>query len=333
MLSESIILSSWQALLAEGFKSPDALLDYLGISPESAGMSELAHQDFRTKVPKGFADKMKPGDPDDPLLKQVLPVVDETADIGGYTEDPLSEALANPVKGLLHKYHGRVLLTLAEGCAINCRYCFRRHFDYKHNVSGRTGLPAMLEYIRADETIKEVILSGGDPLLLRDELLKETITAIETIETVKILRIHTRMPIVLPERVTPELVSILAHSRLKVVIVVHCNHPRELDHAIAVRVGHLRSQGIHVLNQTVLLRGVNDNPAILCELSESLFEAGILPYYLHMLDKVKGAQHFDLPAEKALLLYQEMRKKLPGYLLPRLVREIPGEVSKIPLGQ
>lgn len=321
--------NSWQAQLASGFKNPHELFTFLNLSSEN--FSEKAHQVFKTRVPQVFAEKIKKEDIHDPLLKQVLPVLDEMLEIDGFTKDPLQEIAANPLHGLLHKYSSRVLLTLTAGCAINCRYCFRRHFDYKSNTPGRSGLPAMLDYIRTHPEIKEVILSGGEPLLLQDDHLEEIIEQIARINTVEILRIHSRMPIVLPARITDELITMLQKTRLETVCVVHCNHPNELDDTIEERMKALRNAGTHVLNQSVLLKGVNDHVETLCQLSYRLLKSGILPYYLHLLDKVQGTAHFDVEEEKALAIHNAMRKKLPGYLLPRLVREVAGEENKIPV--
>lgn len=324
---------SWQEQLASGFKNIDELLAYVGLSSEKVPVSFEAHRDFKTHVPRSFANKIIRNNPEDPLLKQVLPILDEMNEVSGYIKDPLFEKTANPIPGLLHKYSSRVLLTATSGCAINCRYCFRRHFDYTHNRLGYDEFETMLDYIRAHQEITEVILSGGDPLLLQDNKLAEMIEKIAKIASVKILRIHTRMPIVLPARVTPEFISLLQKTRLQTVCVVHCNHPNELDAEVKERMLALRKAGTHVLNQSVLLKGVNDDVEILCKLSYCLLESGIMPYYLHVLDKVKGTAHFDIPEENALKIYRAMRENLPGYLLPRLVREIPGELSKTLVGE
>lgn len=321
---------SWQEDLANGFKNPQELLHYLGLDAALAYSSDAAHQTFNTRVPRGFAKKMRKGDIHDPLLMQVLPISDEMLDVPGYSEDPLWEAGDNnPIEGLLHKYPSRVLLTLTRGCAVHCRYCFRRHFDYQNNTPGKSGLPAMLDYIRANPAIKEVILSGGDPLLLSDDSLKNIIEQMADINTLEILRIHTRMPIVLPSRVTSDLITILQETRLQTICVVHCNHPNELDVIIAERMRALSQSGTMILNQSVLLKGVNDDADVLCALSYKLLKTHILPYYLHILDKVAGAAHFDLDEKIACGLHNTMRKNLPGYLLPCLVREVPGELSKI----
>ena len=322
---------SWQKQLAAGFQNPYELLAYLGIDPHSMDVSDAAHQSFKTRVPEAFAAKMVYGDREDPLLRQVLPLSNETIEVAGYVNDPLHEAEANPVHGLLHKYPSRVLLTLTGGCAVNCRYCFRRHFDYQTNTTGRDGLTAMLAYIRSKKEIKEVILSGGDPLLVSDNVLETIVEGIEELRSVEILRIHTRMPIVLPARVTPGLLNLLKKTSLKTVCVVHCNHPNEIDNSVRQCLLAMRDAGTHVLNQSVLLKGVNDDPETLCQLSYALLNAGVLPYYLHVLDKVQGAAHFDLNDKEALAIHHAMRKKLPGYLLPRLVREVAGELSKMPI--
>lgn len=321
---------SWQEELANGFKNPQELLDYLGLDAASVNLSEAAHQAFNTRVPRGFAAKMRAGDINDPLLMQVLPISNEMLDIPGYSKDPLLEiGENNPIEGLLHKYPSRVLLTLTRGCAVHCRYCFRRHFDYQNNTPGKSGLPAMLDYIRANPAIKEVILSGGDPLLLPDDSLKIIIEQIAALDSVEILRIHTRMPIVLPSRMTTGLIKILQETRLQTLCVVHCNHPNELDNVIENQMRALAQSGTMVLNQSVLLKGINDDADILCALSYKLLKTGILPYYLHVLDKIAGAAHFDLEEKIACDLHETMRKSLPGYLLPRLVREVPGELSKM----
>ncbi len=325
---------SWQKELAQGFKNPDELLDYLALSPDVMGLSKAAHQAFPMRVPRSFAAKMIKGKSDDPLLYQVLPISDEILSTPGYLYDPLQEsnqANHRPLPGLLHKYASRVLLTATGVCAINCRYCFRRHFEYSANRLGNKELAAIIDYIQSDKTIREVILSGGDPLLLNDQLLKNIITQIEAIPSVEILRFHTRVPIVLPQRITPEFISLLKNTRLHTICVVHCNHPNELDEQTRAYLLPLREAGTHLLNQSVLLKNVNDDIDTLCRLSYKLLETGILPYYLHLLDKVQGAAHFDVEEQKAIELHQEMREQLPGYLLPRLVREVPGELSKVPV--
>ncbi len=317
---------SWQKILAQGFATKEALLDYLSL-PHTLG-SEGAQQQFKTRVPQGFAGRMQAGNPADPLLLQVLAVEQELKDVPGYGPDPLAEAAANPLQGLIHKYQGRVLLTLTGACAVNCRYCFRRHFPYQENNPGREGWRRVLDYIRRDPAIHEVILSGGDPLMAADVILGELIEALGEISHVRTLRFHTRIPVVLPERINSVLLAQLQASRLRKVMVIHCNHPQEIDESVDLACLALYQAGCQLLNQSVLLKGINDNPAVLAALSERLFDIKILPYYLHVLDKVKGAAHFDMPQEEALAIYRQLQTLLPGYLVPRLAREEAGKQHK-----
>jgi EF-P beta-lysylation protein EpmB len=316
----------WQQILAAGFTSVVDLLHFLEL-PVSAG-SVLAEKQFSTRVPYGFAERMQKGNPKDPLLMQVLAVEDELLPAVGYTRDPLQETASNLKPGLIHKYAGRVLLTVTGACAINCRYCFRRHFPYQENNPGRPGWEDALAYIAADPSLHEVILSGGDPLLASDATLLFLFTALEAMPHIKTVRIHTRIPVVLPERVDESLCKLLSQSRLHRVVVLHANHPNELSDDVQQACARLRDSGCHVLNQSVLLAGVNDDADVLVQLSHRLFECGVLPYYLHVLDKVQGAAGFDLPEAKAHQLFQALQHRLPGYLVPRLARELPGAASK-----
>ena len=316
----------WQKILARGFSSSDELLKFLELPASLAGKS--AEKQFATRVPRGFAARMQAGNQHDPLLLQVLASAEEMQVDSSYVVDPLDEAKSNSIPGLMHKYQGRVLLTLTGACAINCRYCFRRHFPYQDNNPGRNGWQTALEYIRRDESIHEIILSGGDPLLAADTVLADLISQLASIEHVRTLRLHTRIPIVLPERINQSLLAILEATPLRKVIVFHCNHAQEINQQVKDICIALRDSGCHLLNQSVLLKGVNDSVQTLVNLSESLFDCGVLPYYLHVLDKVAGAAHFDLPTEKALGIYQQLQARLPGYLLPRLAREEPGKSSK-----
>jgi EF-P beta-lysylation protein EpmB len=316
---------SWQKKLAQGFSSAKELLTFLELPYKDASIAE---QQFPSRIPLGFAQRMQKGNPEDPLLLQVLAVTKELEDVVGYKFDPLEEISSNPLKGLIHKYHGRVLLTITGTCAVNCRYCFRRHFPYQENNPGRAGWDNIIDYIKNDSTITEVILSGGDPLLASNVVLGELIKKLERISHVHTLRIHTRIPIVLPERIDEDLLRLLALSRLNKVIVVHCNHPQELDNSVQRCCELLRQSGCHLLNQSVLLAGVNDEPSVLAGLSQALFSYGILPYYLHVLDKVNGAAHFDIPLERAQALYCQLQALVPGYLVPRLAREEPGQLNK-----
>lgn len=321
---------SWQQLLAQGISNPQELLAAVAIDPRLfLKNGALAQQQFPTRVPHGFVRRMRRGDINDPLLRQVLPVAEEMMPFPLFTLDPLQEKAVNPVPGLLHKYQGRVLLTLTGGCAIHCRYCFRRHFPYQANNPGRRGWQEVIAYIQNDPSITEVIYSGGDPLLLTDDYLTELTTAIASIPHVTTLRIHTRIPIVLPERLDASFLRFCENIPLHKVMVVHCNHPQEIDASVKQALSPLRALGITLLNQTVLLKGINDAHDTLVALSHALFDAGILPYYLHLLDKVQGAAHFDVPEQTAKQLMMEMMVRLPGYLVPKLVKEIGGAASKI----
>jgi EF-P beta-lysylation protein EpmB len=317
---------NWQKILAQGFQSSKELLQFLELD-ESLSNTQIEKQ-FPTRVPLGFANRMQKGNVSDPLLLQVLATQNELSTLEGYTLDPLEELVSIAEPGLIHKYHGRVLLTLTGACAVHCRYCFRRHFPYTDNNPGRQGWKKVLNYVKAHTDIHEVILSGGDPLLVADSVLQEVIQEIEAIAHVKTVRIHTRIPIVLPERITEPLLRVLSESRLKKVVVFHCNHPQEIDATVVAAAYALKDAGCHLLNQSVLLANINDNAETLAALSHALFEMGTLPYYLHLLDKVQGAAHFDSMKSQALLIYQQLQSLLPGYLVPRLVREEPQKTNK-----
>lgn len=316
---------SWQKILAQGFNTASDLLHFLGL-PQTFD-AQWAEKQFPSRVPLSFAMRMQKGNPNDPLLLQVLATKSEMQDASGYIDDPLME-VPTALSGLLHKYHGRVLLTLTGACAVNCRYCFRRHFPYKENNPGRKGWKDVCAYIARDSSIKEVILSGGDPLLASDISLQDLFEQLHQIPHLETLRIHTRIPIVFPERIDEEFLTILRATRFRKLIVLHCNHPQELNESILKVCNDLKSAGCYLLNQSVLLAGINDEANVLSSLSEKLFSFGVMPYYLHLLDKVKGAAHFDIPIEKAKSMYKELQKLLPGYLLPRMVCEEPGKRNK-----
>ena len=326
-VNDTAQLATWQKELANALKNPLQLLHLLEITPESVPVSAKARKNFPMLVPHPFVKKMKKGDIHDPLLKQVLPVNDEELISEGYSLDPLLEH-DSAAPGLLHKYKSRVLLVLKTGCAVNCRYCFRRHFPYQDNNINKKQLQKIIAYIKAHPEVNEVILSGGDPLMGKDDFLEHVVNTLEQLPQLTRLRIHSRLPVVLPSRITTELCTILEKSRFNVVFVFHINHANEIDSAFTEAVSKLQQSGIQLLNQGVLLKGVNDSSQTLIELSERLFTAGILPYYLFLLDKVQGAQHFDLQEKQAQQLIKEMRLALPGYLVPKLSREIAGEKSK-----
>jgi EF-P beta-lysylation protein EpmB len=323
--------SRWQQALATAFGSAAELLDFLGLAPEAVGVSAAAAAAFPVRVPRGFAARMRPGDPADPLLRQVVPVGAETLVTPGYVADPVGDLAALRSPGLIHKYAGRVLLVATGACAVHCRYCFRREFPYAEHAQGPAQLRANLAAIAADPAVTEVILSGGDPLLRTDDWLAGALAALAGIPHVRRLRIHTRVPVVLPERVDDGLAGVLAGSPLPLAVVLHCNHPRELDAQVRAACADLRATGATLLNQSVLLRGVNDDADVLAELAESLFAAGVLPYYLHQLDRVHGTAHFAVDDAEALALAAALAARLPGYLVPRLVREVPGAPAKLPL--
>ncbi|NKB46172.1 MAG: EF-P beta-lysylation protein EpmB [Legionellales bacterium] len=317
----------WQQQLVDGFTDVSALLTFLNL-PEDA-FAQQVERSFPLRVPRAFAVRMCKGDRNDPLLRQVLPVGDETNRVPGFSLDPLSEKQHNPQPGILHKYQGRALVTLTGVCAVHCRYCFRRHFPYADNQVGRKHWPDILAYLQAHPQIHEVILSGGDPLMVQDAILQAFIEQLKQLPQVTTLRIHSRLPIVLPDRVTPALGRLLADSGLRVVMVSHCNHPQEIDESVARAAHLLRAHQIHLLNQAVLLRGVNDEAQTLVQLSKRLWEIDTLPYYLHVLDQVHGAAHFAVCLSVAKQLLQTMLGQLPGYLVPKLVREEAGAASKI----
>ncbi len=320
----------WQTALSEAIRDPRELLTQLKLPVSLLEQSSLSPT-FPLRVTQSFIRRMQPGNPLDPLLLQVLPLNQELKDTDWGSLDPVCDQHAMQGPGLLHKYQGRVLLVSTAACAIHCRYCFRQHFPYQQANPLGSQLPATLAYLNAHQDIHEVILSGGDPLSLSDERLSRIVEQLDQIPHLKTLRIHTRLPLVLPERIDANLLKWLQATRLKVVLVLHINHPNEIDQEFAESIAHLQLPGVSLLNQSVLLRGINDSAEILVSLSHMLFEVGILPYYLHQLDKVQGAAHFEVPAETGVKLLAEMRHKLPGYLVPKYVKEIPGEPAKYPI--
>jgi EF-P beta-lysylation protein EpmB len=322
----------WEQSLAAAFTNPEALLRYLQLDPALADGLGAAADRFRLLVPRGFAALMEKGNAHDPLLRQVLPLAEELLKQPGYSDDPVGDQAATRNPGLLQKYPGRALLVATGACAVHCRYCFRRHFPYREGSASDSQWQSILRTLRAEPSITEIILSGGDPLMLPDEALETMIRDLQGIQHLSRLRIHSRLPIVLPERCTDQLLTILNGSRLRTILVIHCNHARELGYAATEALDLLRRSGLALLNQSVLLKGVNDSAASLCELSEALFNAGVLPYYVHLLDRVRGAAHFEVAADRARDLQNEIRERLPGYLVPRFVFEQPGMQSKLPLG-
>ena len=319
--------SPWQIELSHAITDPVELLQALELSPEALPVGSLANRAFPLRVPRGYVSRMCKGDPADPLLRQVFPLAQEDLPAPGFSDDPVGDLAAMVTPGLLHKYHGRVLLVATGACAIHCRYCFRRHFPYL-DANPLDQWHRALEYIGADDSITEVILSGGDPLMLSDRRLQELSECLEKIPHVQRLRIHTRLPIVLPERVNSELLGWFKRMRLKSIVVVHANHANEINEEVREACRNLAQAGVTLLNQSVLLRGVNDRSEALVALSEALFQARVLPYYLHLLDKVQGAAHFEVDEAKAQGLLQDLNARLPGYLVPRLVKEEAGMPGK-----
>lgn len=323
---------NWQSQLSDLITDPLELLKVLKLCPEQLlSGAILASEQFKLRVPRAFVGKMTVGDPLDPLLLQVLPHHLELEDYPDFVTDPLGEEQANQQPGVLHKYKSRFLLTLTGACAVHCRYCFRRHFPYQENLPKNEDWLNIKNYIESQPDINEVIFSGGDPLTLSNRKLKLWIDRLESLPQIKFLRIHSRVPIVIPNRVDEELVSLLKNSRLRIILVVHSNHAAELDDLTCARLSLLVQQQITVLNQAVLLKGINNSAQVLVDLSYRLFDAGVMPYYLHVLDKVKGAHHFDLSPKEINLIYKDVLENLPGYLVPKLVREIAGEKNKTPL--
>lgn len=322
-------IATWQQALIQAITDPEELLKLLQLDQCWLEPAKAAARLFPLKVPRGFVARMEKGNINDPLLRQVLPLGIECEKIRGYQKDPLQENNVNPIPGLLHKYESRVLLTLTSVCGVNCRYCFRRSFPYEKNNPGTSGLKKALDYIANDTSISEVILSGGDPLIANDLQLKKLSHDLGKIPHLKRLRIHSRMPIVLPERITKDFIAWIKASRLQIILVVHANHPQEINSEVKVAMQRLQKAGVTLLNQSVLLKDVNDSVETLALLSETLFDAGILPYYLHTLDKVEGSAHFDVPLETAKTLYSGLSARLSGFLIPKLAKEEPGAPAKI----
>lgn len=320
--------SDWRVLWRDAVTDPRELLALLGLSSLAGRLPADGDAGFALRVPRGFVARMRHGDPDDPLLRQVLPLDEECCVLPGFSSDAVGDLASREAPGLLHKYAGRALLISTGSCAVHCRYCFRRHFPYGENTAAADGWRAALAQIAADSSIREVLLSGGDPLSLATHKLVTLSNGLKGIPHVRRLRLHTRLPVVLPERVDQELCQWLAGLTLPVVCVIHVNHANEIDASVAGALSRLAASGVVLLNQAVLLRGVNDSVNALEALGERLFDCGVLPYYLHQLDRVQGAAHFEVSDQQALALHAALRDRTPGYLLPRLVREEAGAASK-----
>ena len=320
---------SWQYAMKTAIRSPETLINMLSLPKHFIDNAFFSSTSFRLFVPHSFIARMEVGNINDPLLRQVLPVVDETRLVKGFVQDPLEEKQANPLPGLLHKYKNRVLVFPSTQCAIHCRYCFRRHFSYEDHKMNKEKWHRILCYLKEHTEIDEVIYSGGDPLVLNDQRLSWLTKKIEKISHIKRLRIHSRIPIVIPERINDELLAWLTDTRLKTIMVVHCNHANEMAASVAHAMQQLRKANVTLLNQSVLLRGVNDSVTALSQLSETLLNCGVLPYYIHLLDRVEGTAHFEVPEHEARVLLGALSQSTSGYLVPRLAREMPGMASKL----
>lgn len=318
----------WQTAMSNLITDPNELFSILNLDSRWLDKAYEVAKVFPLKVTHSFVARMEKGNLHDPLLQQVLPIDQELEEVVGYQHDPLHELKSNPIPGMLHKYLNRVLVTLTSACAVHCRYCFRRHFPYADNNPGRRGWEKIFAYICQHEAINEVILSGGDPLSVSDQLLAQFCDQLTTIPHIKHLRFHSRIPVILPQRITSSFIQWIRQLPLSVVMVIHMNHPNEMSEEVIAALKKLRDAGVMLLNQAVLLKGINDNVTTLAKLSETLFSAGVLPYYLHVLDKVQGTAHFDLPLQEAEQLHRELTNRLSGYLVPKLVREDPGAMSK-----
>ncbi|TAM94927.1 MAG: EF-P beta-lysylation protein EpmB [Rhodanobacteraceae bacterium] len=320
-------LPDWRQSLRDAVTDPRELLALVGLPQFATGLP-ADDAGFPLKVPRGFIARMRQGDPHDPLLLQVLPQLTELDDVPGFTDDAVGDLAAVQAHGVLHKYEGRALLIAAGSCAVNCRYCFRRHFPYAEELAAAHAWREAIDCLAEDTSIREVILSGGDPLVLSTQKLADLTDALRGLPQVIRLRIHSRLPVVLPERIDARFCAWLSALPLQRVVVLHANHPNELDAGVGAACARLREAGATLLNQSVLLRGVNDDVDALTALSERLFALGVLPYYLHQLDRVRGTAHFEVADERARTLVERLRGRLPGYLVPRLVREVPGDEAK-----
>jgi len=321
----------WLTQLADVITDPDELLHILDLNADEELLAGRdARRLFALRVPRAFVARMEKGNPHDPLLRQVLTAKEEFIAAPGFSTDPLEEQ-HSVVPGLLHKYRNRALLLVKGGCAVNCRYCFRRHFPYSDNQGNKRNWQAAIAYISEHPELDEIIFSGGDPLMAKDHELDWLIGELEAIPHIKRLRIHSRLPIVIPARITETFVARLARSRLQVILVNHINHAQEIGDEFRVAMANLRQAGVTLLNQSVLLRDVNDNAQTLADLSNALFDAGVMPYYLHVLDKVQGAAHFMVSDDEARKIMRELLTMVSGYMVPKLAREIGGEPSKTPI--
>ncbi len=323
--------TNWQQQYKDSITEIETLCDALGLQPDQLPISTSANRQFPLRVPWSYVQRMQKSTPHDPLLLQVLPHAREEHESIDFGMDPVGDLKSIKSPGLLKKYHGRALLLATSRCAVHCRFCFRRHFPYSSQNPRNDAWHTALNAITDDTSINEVILSGGDPLVLRDKELAHLARQLQSIPHVKRLRIHTRLPVVIPARIDTELLEWMNNSSLKIVTVLHINHPQELDHGLQKKLRELSNAQGCLLNQSTLLRNINDHPDTLITLSEKLFESGVLPYYLHLLDKVQNAMHFDVGEAEACSIMKKVSARLPGYLVPRLVKEQSGQPCKTPI--
>lgn len=327
--TEQIMQSlSWQEQLAQAIRQPADLLDFVGLKAGAIGYSQQAITQFPVRVPYAFANRIKKNDPNDPILRQVFPYKAEEDEAHGFINDPLAELNVQPVQGLLQKYNSRVLAITTGACAVHCRYCFRRHYPYQESSASSKHWQTSLDLIKNDNSIEEVILSGGDPLTLSDRRLQDICSSLATIKHIKRIRFHTRLPIVLPARITNTLLKQITDNDKSIIFVIHTNHANELDNTVSNAINRLQEFGVLILNQSVLLNGINDSVTQLIDLSERLVENNVIPYYLHLLDPVAGAAHYDVSQDEAQKLLNEMQSRVSGYLVPKLVKEEVGASSK-----
>ena len=322
---------SWQKQLAQSIRHPADLLEFVGLGPSLIGYSRQAITQFPVKVPHAFAKRIKKNDPNDPILRQIFPYKAEEDEVIGFINDPLAELNIQPEQGLLQKYNSRVLLITTGACAVHCRYCFKRHYPYQESSATSKHWQASVEHIKNDSSIEEVILSGGDPLTLSDRRLGKLCSSLATIKHIKRIRFHTRLPVVLPARITTTLLNKITGNGQSIIFVIHTNHANELDNTVSLAIKRLQEFGILVLNQSVLLKGINDSVKTLIHLSERLVENNVVPYYLHMLDPIAGGAHYDVPIKQAQELINDMQDRVSGYLIPKLVKEEIGTASKTPI--
>ena len=320
--------AGWQQSLVDAIRDPKTLLQSLDLPLDLVDQAASATALFPLLVPRSFLHRMKAGDASDPLLLQVIPRIEEHSTTVGFVHDAVEESRFESASGLLHKYNGRALMIATGTCAIHCRYCFRRHYPYSEAPRSFEQWQPALEAIRDDSSLHEIILSGGDPLVLNDHRLQQLITSFDEIPHLRRLRIHTRLPVVLPDRVTKSLLQLLRASRLTPIMIVHANHANELVNDAADSLRNLVRAGITVLNQTVLMRGINDSVETQAALCERLVDLGVIPYYLHQLDRVLGTAHFEVDESVGIAIISALRDRLPGYAVPTYVREIPGRAAK-----